>query len=50
MLLSLQNNERRYAEFQFLLTGDLSSLKRSGVDSESVKGLRFETHTLPQQD
>lgn len=25
MLLSLQNNERRYAEFQFLLTGDLSS-------------------------
>jgi len=39
MLLSLQNNECRYTEFQFLLTSDLSSLKRSGVSSKSVKRL-----------
>lgn len=39
MLLSLQNNECRYAEFQFLLTSDLSALKRSGVSSKSVKRL-----------
>ena len=39
MIFSLQNGEGRYTEFQFLLTGDLSSLRKSGVSSKSVKRL-----------
>jgi len=49
MSVSLQNNENGYAEFQFLLTGDLSSLKRSGVSSKSVKRLPMKHILYPNK-